>query len=222
MPTAVITGANRGIGLEWVRQLLSQGWEVYAGYGSEKGELAKTDAHQFQLDVTSDESVRTFADSIPERVDLLVNNAGVADGRWQSISEIDHEVALQVLDINSIGPMRVTQALLPKLGGENMSTIAMVSSLMGSVEDCLSGRSYAYRASKSALNMFSMSMKNELEKANISILILHPGWVQTDMGGPNATVTPEESIGGMLQRVKEQNLEMSGRFVQYDGKTLPW
>ena len=103
-----------------------------------------------------------------------------------------------------------------------MSTIAMVSSLMGSVEDCISGRSYAYRASKSALNMFSMAMKNELRDANISILILHPGWVQTDMGGPNATVTPNDSIAGMMQRVEEQTLAMSGRFVQYDGRVLPW
>ena len=103
-----------------------------------------------------------------------------------------------------------------------MSTIAMVSSLMGSVEDCISGRSYAYRASKSALSMFSMAMKNELRDANISILILHPGWVQTDMGGPNATVTPNDSIAGMLQRVEEQTLAMSGRFVQYDGRALPW
>ena len=172
--------------------------------------------------MTSDESVKEFASSIPQRIDLLVNNAGVADGRWQSISEIEHEEALRVLDINAVGPMRVTQALLSKLGGEKMSTIAMVSSLMGSVEDCISGRSYAYRASKSALSMFSMAMKNELRDANISILILHPGWVQTDMGGPNATVTPNDSIAGMLQRVEEQTLAMSGRFVQYDGRALPW
>jgi NAD(P)-dependent dehydrogenase (short-subunit alcohol dehydrogenase family) len=103
-----------------------------------------------------------------------------------------------------------------------MSTIAMVSSLMGSVEDCTSGRSYAYRASKSALNMFSAAMKNELGDANISVVILHPGWVQTDMGGPNATVTPLDSIAGMIQRVEEQTLELSGRFVQYDGESLPW
>lgn len=222
MPTAVVTGANRGIGLEWVKQLLEQEWDVYAGYRSDKGGLSETGANLLHLDVTSNESVKEFASSIPQRVDLLVNNAGVADGRWQSISEIEHEEALRVLDINAVGPMRVTQALLSKLGGKKMSTIAMVSSLMGSVEDCISGRSYAYRASKSALNMFSMAMKNELQDANISILILHPGWVQTDMGGPNATVTLNDSIAGMMQRVEEQTLAMSGRFVQYDGKALPW
>ena len=222
MPTAVVTGANRGIGLEWVKQLLDKGWVVHAGYRTEEGGLSGTGAHHHQLDVTSKESVEAFAASLPDRVDLLVNNAGVADGRWRSIEDIDHEQVLKVLDINSVGPVRVTQALLSRLGGDDMSTIAMVSSLMGSVEDCTSGRSYAYRASKSALNMFSAAMKNELSDANISVVILHPGWVQTDMGGPNATVTPLDSIAGMIQRVEEQTLELSGRFVQYDGESLPW
>jgi len=222
MPTAVVTGANRGIGLEWVRQLLDKGWDVHAGYRTDEGGLSGTSAHHHQLDVTSKESVEAFAASLPDRIDLLVNNAGVADGRWRSIEDIDHEQVLKVLDINSVGPVRVTQALLSRLGGDDMSTIAMVSSLMGSVEDCTSGRSYAYRASKSALNMFSAAMKNELRDANISVVILHPGWVQTEMGGPNATVTPLDSIAGMIQRVEEQTLELSGRFVQYDGESLPW
>ena len=222
MPTAVVTGANRGIGLEWVRQLLDKGWDVHAGYRTDEGGLSGTSAHHHQLDVTSKESVEAFAASLPDRVDLLVNNAGVADGRWRSIEDIDHEQVLKVLDINSVGPVRVTQALLSRLGGDEMSTIAMVSSLMGSVEDCASGKSYAYRASKSALNMFSAAMKNELQDDNISVVILHPGWVQTDMGGPNATVTPLDSIAGMIQRVEEQTLELSGRFVQYDGESLPW
>ncbi|MDC0056310.1 SDR family oxidoreductase [Deltaproteobacteria bacterium] len=222
MPTAVVTGANRGIGLEWVRQLLDKGWDVHAGYRTDEGGLSGTSAHHHQLDVTSKESVEAFAASLPDRVDLLVNNAGVADGRWRSIEDIDHEQVLKVLDINSVGPVRVTQALLSRLGGDKMSTIAMVSSLMGSVEDCISGKSYAYRASKSALNMFSTAMKNELRDANISVVILHPGWVQTDMGGPNATVTPLDSIAGMIQRVEEQTLEITGRFVQYDGEALPW
>ena len=222
MPTAVVTGANRGIGLEWVCQLLDKGWEVHAGYRTEAGALNATEAHVQQLDVTSNDSVRAFATTLPNKIDLLVNNAGVADGRWQNIHDIDFENCLEVLNINSLGPIRVTQALLSRMEGDGVSTIAMVSSLMGSVEDCSSGKSYAYRASKSALNMFSAAMRNELRDANISILVLHPGWVQTDMGGPNATITPRESIEGMLQRVEEQTLGLSGRFVQYDGKALPW
>ena len=93
---------------------------------------------------------------------------------------------------------------------------------MASIDDCKSGKSYAYRASKTALNMFAMSMKNELASIGSSLLILHPGWVETDMGGPRAPLTPEESVNGIVERIKEQDMAMSGRFVQYDGTVLPW
>ena len=93
---------------------------------------------------------------------------------------------------------------------------------MGSISDCMSGRSYAYSASKSALNMFSIAMKNELQNEGISVLILHPGWVATDMGGPNATVSPEESVRGMIERINEHDLEISGRYVEYDGTPIEW
>jgi NAD(P)-dependent dehydrogenase (short-subunit alcohol dehydrogenase family) len=93
---------------------------------------------------------------------------------------------------------------------------------MASIDDCSSGRSYAYRASKTALNMFTVAMKNELQADGISVVLLHPGWVETDMGGPHALVQPQESVAGMLDRLDEQTLELSGRFVQYDGVVLPW
>ena len=102
------------------------------------------------------------------------------------------------------------------------SIIVMMSSLMGSISDCMSGRSYAYRASKTALNMFSIAMKNELESQGISILIMHPGWVETDMGGPNAPLSVEESVSGIMQRIEEQTLEMTGRYVQFDGTPIEW
>ena len=95
-------------------------------------------------------------------------------------------------------------------------------SLMASIDDCKSGRSYAYRASKTALNMFAISMKNEIEALGASLIILHPGWVETDMGGPHAPLTPQESVKGIVARLNEQNGELSGRFVQYDGIELPW
>ena len=93
---------------------------------------------------------------------------------------------------------------------------------MGSISDCMSGRSYAYRASKTALNMFSIAMKNELTSQGISILIMHPGWVETDMGGPHAPLSVEESVNGIMQRIKEQTLEMTGRYVQFDGTPIEW
>jgi NAD(P)-dependent dehydrogenase (short-subunit alcohol dehydrogenase family) len=98
----------------------------------------------------------------------------------------------------------------------------MITSLMGSIEDCMSGRSYAYRASKTALNMFTTAMKSELQAQGVSVVLVHPGWVETDMGGPNAPLEVTESVSGILARIEEQNLETTGRFVDYAGRSLPW
>ena len=223
MKSVVVTGANRGIGLELVKQLLDSGFRVYATYRSEMGGLASLSNQNLsihQMDVRDPAAIEELSNSIDGKIDLLINNAGVADGRWQSISEIDMQHTLEVIEINSIAPVLITQKLLNQMSDD--STIVMMSSLMGSISDCMSGRSYAYRASKTALNMFSIAMKNELLEAGISILILHPGWVATDMGGPNATVSPEQSVSGMLERIDEHNLSMSGRYVQYDGTPIEW
>jgi len=223
MKSVVITGANRGIGLELTKQLLALGNKVYATYRSDMGglkQITDKNLHTYQLDVRDQDKIENMSNSIEEGIDLLINNAGMADGRWQSVSEIDMEYALEVINVNAISPLLVTQKFQTKM--KNGSTIVMISSLMGSISDCMSGRSYAYRASKSALNMFSIAMKNELQDQGISVLILHPGWVATDMGGPNATVSPEKSVLGMIERINEQDLEMSGRYVEYDGTPIEW
>ena len=223
MKSVVITGANRGIGLELTKQFLDNGCKVYATFRIDSGGLEQIDnpnLNTYQLDVRDGDLIQKLVESIDGEVDLLINNAGVADGRWQSISEIDMEYALEVINVNAISPLLVTQKFQNKM--KNGSTIVMISSLMGSISDCMSGRSYAYRASKSALNMFSIAMKNELQNEGISVLILHPGWVATDMGGPNATVSPEESVSGMIERINEHDLEMSGRYVEYDGMPIEW
>ena len=223
MKSVVVTGANRGIGFELAKQLLDSGFRVYATYRSEMGGLASLSNQNLsihQMDVRDPAGIDNLSNSIEGKIDLLINNAGVADGRWQSISEIDMQHALEVIEINSIAPVLITQKLLNQMSDD--STIVMMSSLMGSISDCMSGRSYAYRASKTALNMFSIAMKNELQTQGVSILILHPGWVATDMGGPNATVSPEQSVSGMIERIDEHNLSMSGRYVQYDGTPIEW
>jgi len=223
MKSVVVTGANRGIGFELAKQLLDSGFRVYATYRSEMGGLASLSNQNLsihQMDVRDPAGIDNLSNSIEGKIDLLINNAGVADGRWQSISEIDMQHALEVIEINSIAPVLITQKLLNQMSDD--STIVMMSSLMGSISDCMSGRSYAYRASKTALNMFSIAMKNELQTQGVSILILHPGWVETDMGGPNATVSPEQSVSGMIERINEHNLSMSGRYVQYDGTPIEW
>ena len=225
MRTAVVTGASRGIGSEFVVRLLDDGWRVYAGYRADKHRLELIDnANLFcrKLEVTDNNSIRQFADSINENIDLLINNAGVPDGRWRNIKEIDDQWMLEVLDINSVGPVRMVKELYDKMSHESLTTVAMISSLMGSIDDCLSGKSYAYRASKTALNMLSVAMKKEGVEDNISFLILHPGWVKTRMGGENAPVELEDSVAGMLELIYNNSLADSGRFVQYDGVDLPW
>ena len=225
MRTAVVTGASRGIGSEFVVRLLEDGWRVYAGYRSDMHRLDLIENDNLfchKLDVTSNDSIKKFADNIDSNIDLLINNAGVPDGRWRNIKEIDDQWMLEVLDINSVGPVRMVKEFYDKMSHESVTTIAMISSLMGSIDDCHSGRSYAYRASKTALNMLSVAMKKEALQDNISFLILHPGWVKTRMGGERAPVELGESVEGMLELIYSHSLDDSGRFVQYDGVDLPW
>ena len=225
MKTAVITGASRGIGSEFVVRLLDKGWRVYAGYRQDKHRLDLLENENLfthQLDVVDNDSIAAFASNVDHSVDLLINNAGVPDGRWRNIKEIDDRWALDVININSLGPVRLVRSLYDKMSGQNLSKVVMISSLMGSIDDCHSGRSYAYRASKTALNMFTVAMKKEALEDNISFLILHTGWVKTRMGGENAPVEMDTSVDGMMNLIEQHNLEESGRFVQYDGVDLPW
>ena len=222
MKTALVTGANRGIGLELTRKLLDSGYDVHATYRSSKGGLTEIENPALsihQMDVRNKDQIISVIQAI-ESLDLLINNAGISDGHWQSISEIDMEQALEVLNVNAVSPVLVTQQALTKLSKQ--SKVVMVSSLMGSISDCHSGRSYAYRASKTALNMFSIAMKNELEQMGVSLMILHPGWVETDMGGPNAPLSTEESVRGIMERIKEQDMSHSGRYVEFDGSPIQW
>ena len=225
MRTAVVTGASRGIGSEFVVRLLDAGWCVYAGYRSDMHRLELIQNKNLichQLDVTNNDSINDFVKRIDGNVDLLINNAGVPDGRWRNLKEIDDEWMLEVLNINSVGPVRMVKSLYDKMSHDSMTTVAMISSLMGSIDDCHSGRSYAYRASKTALNMLSVAMKKEAIEDNISFLILHPGWVKTRMGGEHAPVELTDSVQGMLDLINSHDIENSGRFVQYDGVDLPW
>ncbi len=225
MPVALVTGANRGLGLEFTRQLLESGYTVHATYRTSKGglvDLHHPELHLASMDVRKPEEIASVLQQIKTGLDLVVNNAGVSDGRWASIEDIDFGKVAEVMDINAVAPVRVTQQALPLLDQNGGGTVVMLSSLMASIADCHSGKSYAYRASKTALNMFTVAMKNELIERNISLLLVHPGWVETDMGGPKAPVKADESVRGILERIEEQTVAMSGRFVEYTGRTLPW
>lgn len=226
MATWIITGGNRGIGKEFIHQLLSKNQTVITGVRfPEQMDVEHELLSIFKLDVSDSKSVIEFAQSVSqhtEQVDVLINNAGRMDGRWQTIGEVDPDVSLDVLNVNTIGPLRVTQALWPLLEKTGDSKVANISSLMGSIDDCLSGRSYAYRTSKTGLNMITKILSVEGQDADISVSCYHPGWVQTDMGGDRAPVQPHESVKGLIELIEKQTIERSGRFFEYTGVELPW
>ena len=226
MATWVITGANRGLGLEFARQLLADGHTIIAGVRyPEQMDFHHERMIVYQLDVASTESVATFATNVQSSaasIDVLVNNAGRMDGRWQSLEEVDPELSLEVLNVNTIGPLRVSQALWPLLQGEKQTKVANISSLMGSIDDCISGRSYAYRTSKTGLNMITKILAVEGQPDNITVTSYHPGWAKTDMGGERAPVPVSVSVQGLIELINQQTIERSGRFFEYTGEELPW
>ena len=226
MATWIITGANRGLGLEFAKQLLADGHSVIAGI--RQPEMMEFDHERMtvlRLDVASTTSVHEFAENVKlatQSIDVLVNNAGRMDGRWQPLEEVDPEVSLEVLNVNTIGPLRVSQALWPLLEGPNPTKIANISSLMGSIDDCMSGRSYAYRTSKTGLNMITKILAVEGKNKGISVTAYHPGWAKTDMGGERAPVPVSVSVQGLIGLINKQDDVRTGRFFEYTGDELPW
>lgn len=225
-PTALVTGANRGLGLEFAKQLRASGWNVVGTARSveEATELAATGARVEALDVASTESVAALAKRLDGlAIDMLVNNAGVGSAsRSGKLEDVDVEAALRTLSVNTLGPMRVTQALLPNLRKGERKTVLCISSALGSVELNTRGGYYGYRESKSALNMFVRSLAAELKDEGFLCIAMSPGWVRTDMGGPQATLSPEESIGGMLKVIGGLTPAETGRYYAHDGAVLPW
>lgn len=218
----VITGANRGIGLALARLYAARGDEVHAtarepARATELAALSGVAVHA--LDVRSDESVAALAAELPERVDVLVNNAGV--GHWEGLERFDAKVALELFDTNALGAVRVTRALRPmlkKAGGK----VFHVSSGMGSIGDNHMGGAYAYRMSKAALNMAGRTLAIELAKDKVASIVLEPGWVKTDMGGAGATISAEESAAQLAALIDARGMESTGKFLRRNGDDFPW
>jgi NAD(P)-dependent dehydrogenase (short-subunit alcohol dehydrogenase family) len=226
----VITGASRGIGLEFVQQLLRRGDTVDAGVRSPEGAkrlepLAREVGNRLRihaLDVEDAASIRSFAaDVCAAPVDVLINNAGVP-GLWCALTDVDYTDMARTFAINALGPLRVTAALLPALRRGAVRKVAHVSSRMGSVADNTEGGAYAYRMSKAALNMGVRTLANDLRAEGFTTVLLHPGWVQTDMGGPQAPLPAPDSVHGMLRIVDGMGPEHTGRFFDYQGAEVPW
>jgi NAD(P)-dependent dehydrogenase (short-subunit alcohol dehydrogenase family) len=223
----VVTGANRGIGLEFVKQLTERGEEVDAGArdpgaAPELRALLRSGVRLriHPLDVADDASVGAFAEQLPPGpVDVLVNNAGVSGVKGGE--PIDPPDILRVFDVNAVGSLRVIRALLPRLRAGTAKKIVNLTSHLGSIADASGGR-YAYRLSKAALNMATRLLAEDLRGEGFLTVALHPGWVQTRMGGSSAPVPPEQSIRAMLGIVDGLSKEQSGRVFDFQGRPLPW
>lgn len=222
--TVLITGANRGIGLALAKEFKSRGYDVIgtARTPSDANDLKATGAVVMQLDVTDAKSVSALAEAMKDRkVDILINNAGISVEN-PSVAKLDIDVVEKTLTVNAIGPMRVTQALLPSLKKGSRKVIVGISSSLGSIAANTNGGYYGYRESKAALNMFMRSLAAELKGDGFVCIAMDPGWVRTDMGGPQALLSPGESASGIVKVIESLKPRDTGSFSSYEGKPRDW
>jgi NAD(P)-dependent dehydrogenase (short-subunit alcohol dehydrogenase family) len=221
MATWLVTGASRGIGIELVRQLHARGEDVIATCRTRTPELDAVGCRVVEgIDVGSDGVGAALLEALgdAQTVDVVVNNAGV--GRWDTLETVDVDVAREELEVNTLGPLRVTLALLPRLGPG--AKIALVSSKAGSIGDRPSGGNYGYRMSKAALNMLGANLAADLAARGILVVVLHPGFVRTEMTHGGGNVDPPDSAAGLIRQIDALDASRSGRFVHANGDEVPW
>jgi NAD(P)-dependent dehydrogenase (short-subunit alcohol dehydrogenase family) len=229
MKTVFITGANRGLGLEFCAQYLRAGWKVIAACRNpDKAhsliELSEKFALEiYPLDLEDEQAIKRVADHLDNQpLDLLINNAGVYGGSPQDLAHCTSERWLKTLMINAIAPARLTHSLLASLSLAENPKVAFLTSKMGSMSDNTSGGAYIYRSSKAALNAIIKSLSIDLSSQGIAVAALHPGWVRTDMGGPNGLIDAEQSVKGLRQVIENLSLETTGCFVDYLNQPIAW
>ena len=222
--TYVVTACNRGLGLEFARQLSSRGDRVIATARDLEAatELAALDVETFALDVADAASVERFGKAMAGvSIDVLLNNAGVGV-LSKPFESLDFAEMEEFFAINTVGALRVFRALLPGLRAGSGKKVVNMTSRMGSIGDNTSGAAYSYRASKAALNMATRSLAVDYRAEGFICIVLHPGWVATDMGGKRAPVATEDSISAMLRVVDKLSLDDSGEFYDFAGSRVPW
>lgn len=227
MAHVLVTGANRGLGLEFVRQYLAAGWTVTAACRSprEAEHLQKLDVRIEALDMRETSSFSRFAASLAGApVDLLINNAGTygARGRAQLLSTLDVPSWMDTLLVNAIAPIKLTEALLPNLLSATAPKAIFVSTNMASFGMDTGGGEYIYRSSKAALNSAVHLLGKDVVPMGVTVAALHPGWVHTDMGGPTAPLSPRVSVEGMRAVIERLAPATGPSFVNYDGQPIPW
>ncbi len=228
MHTVLITGANRGIGLEFSKQYAADGWQVLAccrhpQSAMDLQALAQTNNNIkiHGLDVADFAQIDALALQLKhENIDLLINNAGVYPS--SHFGDTDYNDWAHGFKINSMAPLKMAEAFVQHITRSQLKKIATLSSKMGSIDDNGSGESYSYRSSKCAVNMVMKSLSIDLKPYGISVVTLHPGWVQTDMGGSNAMINTQTSVTGLRKVIDHLSLNTSGQFIAYDGKAINW
>ncbi|SFI85517.1 SDR family oxidoreductase [Nitrosomonas sp. Nm34] len=232
MATTLITGTNRGIGLEYARQYAQDGWQVIAccrqpATAENLNRLASQYPDHiriYALDVADHQQIDQLSTTLANKtIDLLINNAGVYppsdDGGFGSI---DYTAWHKTFQINTMAPLKMAEAFINQISNSKLKTMATITSKMGSIADNQRGGSYIYRSSKAAINMVAKSLAIDLKARGITSVLLHPGWVKTDMGGAGALISTEQSVTGMRRILKEITLTDSGKFFAYDGQLIPW
>ncbi len=230
MPTILITGANRGLGLEFARQYRDAGWRVYACARSPKdaGELQAIAAPSggrvtvHALEVTDHPRIEALAKELRDvALDVLLNNAGIYGPQNGGVDHVDYKAWAEVLAVNTMGPMKMTECFLEHVARSERKVIASISSQMASIAQNGGGH-YPYRSSKAALNMVMRGLAADLRLRGVIAVAIDPGWVQTDMGGASAPLRPPQSIAGVRQVIDRLRPEDSGKFLRYDGSEQPW
>ena len=229
--TVLITGANRGLGFEFARQYATDGWRVFAACrnpttASELKRLAQDRRGKLTvvaMDVTDAASVKNAATQLKDvAVDLLINSAGIGGAPGQKTGDVDYESWAQVLNVNTMGPLRVLESFCDHIAASERKLVVTITSGMGSLAENTSGGSIPYRSSKAAVNMAMRSAAIDLAPRGITCVLLNPGWVRTDMGGPKAPLSPQESVTAMRHLIETLGPAQSGKFYNFDGREYPW
>jgi NAD(P)-dependent dehydrogenase (short-subunit alcohol dehydrogenase family) len=222
MPTVLITGAGRGLGLELARQYASEGWHVIGTARGAARQLRELATRVVEADVTQFEEVRALSAALKgEAIDLLFCNAGIVGKRGMALGRFDYGEWEKVLRVNLLGAAAVIEALVDNVAASERKTIAVMSSRLGSIAET-TGETLPYATSKAALNLLARGLAAKLSVKNIVVVALSPGWVRTDMGGESAPLAPETSVRGLRKVLAGLRREDSGSFFSYDGSTIPW
>ncbi len=231
MPRVLITGSSRGIGFALTKLFAERGWNVIATCRNPEGasmlhELVRSHSQIriCELDVADFDSINGLKETLGDgRIDVLLNNAGIyGENSGQSFGGLNYPSWRETFEVNTLGPIKMAETFFEQVQNSERKIIATISTMMSSLTENLDGRHYIYRSTKAALNMVLKNLSIDMKPHGITVLILHPGWVRTDMGGDEAPLSPSESATGLYEVISNATLPDTGKFYAYDGRTIPW